>query len=365
MTGRILMETLSTAFRPVGRATGQLLEKWKAASLGCLPLRFRSWLAARHATLVVAVEGTGATVHLERGEGRTFVSREVLGEPSSLADSVASMLKLQPEVVIRLPASAVIERRVELPGQVRRNLRHALEFEIDRLTPFRPEQLYFDFRLLPGEQRGGKIAIDLVACLREQVTNWVAHIRDYGIAPGAVTWDGAWPTANLLPPAERKRSDNRDRLLGRVLAASVVVLALAAALSPLLQKRQHVLSLLAAVQELRPKVDRAAALRSQVEKAREQVELALTQKNREPRLVDLLKELTERVPDDTYVQNLEYNRGSTQLRGESGQATALIGILESAPGMDGVTFQSPVVQVPNSGKDRFHISLQYARPAEK
>ena len=67
------------------------------------------------------------------------------------------------------------------------------------------------------------------------------------------------------------------------------------------------------------------------------------------------------MPDDTYVQNLEYTRGAGQLRGESLKATALIGALEEAPGIDGVSFQSPVVQVPNTGKERFHISFQYTR----
>jgi len=359
------METLSTAFSLVARATSQLLEKWKAASLECLPLGFRSWLAARHAALVVDVDGTGATVHLERGENRTFVSRQVLGEPSSLRNLLGPLLKFKPEVVIRLPAAAVIARRVELPAQVRRNLRSALEFELDRLTPFRAERVYFDYRFLAGDPRRGKIVAELIACLREDVNRWVAHLREEGAAASVVTWEGAWPSANLLPPAERRHSDYKERRARRVLSALVLVLAAAAALTPLWQKRQHAIMLTGAVAELRPKVERASALRSRVEKVREQVELALTQKSSQPRLVDLLRELTERVPDDTYVQNLEYNRGSTQLRGESGQATALIGILESAPGMDGVTFQSPVVQVPNSGKDRFHISLQYVRPSEE
>jgi hypothetical protein len=76
-------------------------------------------------------------------------------------------------------------------------------------------------------------------------------------------------------------------------------------------------------------------------------------------MIDLLRELTERIPDDTWVQSLEYQSGEVQLRGESGQATALIGLLEQAPGIDGVSFRSPVTQVARTGKERFNLAFTY------
>jgi general secretion pathway protein L len=79
----------------------------------------------------------------------------------------------------------------------------------------------------------------------------------------------------------------------------------------------------------------------------------------------MLRELSDRIPDDTWIQTLDYNNGQVELRGESGQATALIALLEGAPGIDEVAFRSPVTQVPQTGKERFNISLRFSRTTDE
>jgi general secretion pathway protein L len=362
MSKRSALADLSAPLSQVAQLWGQLAERWRAGFGDCLPVALGRRLAARHALLAVTVEGETATMSFERGEHRTRVGRVALGEPPTLQEALAPFRKLKPTAILRLPADTVITRRVELPAQIKKNLHNALVFEIDRLTPFQAAQVYFDYRVPPAEQRGGKVLIDLAVCLRDQVTPWVERMRAERAAPEGVTWDGGWAGANLLPAGDRRVSQGGGRLLAQILAGGALILAAAAALSPLWQQREQIIALTRAIEDLRPKAERAATLRKQLEETRQRVEFAVNQKNREPRLVDLLKDLTERLPDDTYVQNLEYTRGAAQLRGESAKATALIGSLEEVPGIDGVTFQSPVVQVPNTGKERFHLSFQHKRP---
>ncbi len=355
------LDRLAAPVGRLGEALAALARAWRAGLAGCLPGQLRRALAARHAVLAVRVEGDEARVALERGELQTHVGRIALEEPPTLSEPLAPFRKLNPSVLLALPAEAVITRRVELPVQVKKQLHSALAFEIDRLTPFQASQVYFDYRVSQTESRAGKLLIDLTVCLRGQVAPWIERLRGERAPPEVVAWEGAWPGANLLPAGDRRATPGAGQSGKRLLVAMVLLLAVAAAVAPLWQKRERAVTLLAAVGELRPKAEKAAALRKQIEETRKQVELAVNQKNREPRLVDLLRALTERLPDDTYVQNLEYTRGAGQVRGESLKATALIGALEDAPGIDGVSFQSPVVQVPNTGKERFHISFQYTR----
>lgn len=357
----VAIDRLAAPFARVAEALGALSGAWRAGLVGCLPGRLRRVLAARHSVLLVRVEGAAATVALARGELHTHVGRIGLAEPPALSERLAPLRKLKPSVLLQLPAGAVITRRVDLPVQVKKQLHQALAFEIDRLTPFQASRIYFDYRLLEGESRHGKLLIELAVCLREQVTPWIERLRLERASPEIVAWEGAWQGANLLPVADRRANPGAGQLRKRLLVAAVMVLAVAAAVSPLWQKREQVVTLNVAVGELRPKAEKAAALRKKIEESRKEVQLAVNQKNREPRLVDLLLALSERLPDDTYVQNLEYTRGAGQVRGESLKATALIRALEDAPGIDGVSFQSPVVQVPNTGKERFHLSFQYTR----
>jgi general secretion pathway protein L len=104
-------------------------------------------------------------------------------------------------------------------------------------------------------------------------------------------------------------------------------------------------------------------VRQELEKARQGSTVVLQLKWDEPRVIDLLRELTDRIPDDTWVQSLEYQNQEVQLRGESGQATALIGLLEEAPGFEGVSFRSPVTQVARTGKERFNLAFTFSPEA--
>ncbi len=49
------------------------------------------------------------------------------------------------------------------------------------------------------------------------------------------------------------------------------------------------------------------------------------------------------------------------MRDESGRATALISLLEGAPGITEVSFRSSVTQVVQTGKERFNLAFNYKR----
>ncbi len=103
-------------------------------------------------------------------------------------------------------------------------------------------------------------------------------------------------------------------------------------------------------------------VRDDLERARLGSVEVLQRKREQPRMTDLLRELTDLLPDGTWVQTLNVRDGAVDLRGESTQATALIGLLEQGPGISQVTFRSPVMQVGGTGQERFHIAFTYSRP---
>jgi len=116
------------------------------------------------------------------------------------------------------------------------------------------------------------------------------------------------------------------------------------------------------IEELKKRAEKVKEVRAALELARQGSTAALKRKLDQPRMIDLLLELTDRLPDNTWVQNMDFRDGDIQIRGESEQATALINLLDQAPGITAVTFRSPVVQVGGSDRERFHISLKYKRP---
>jgi general secretion pathway protein L len=259
----------------------------------------------------------------------------------------------------------VISRRVSLPSQVRNNLSQVVGYEIDRLTPFRADQVCYDAHALDRQPTGDKIAVELVLCRRDQVAPWIERLRQAGAPVDCVTWQGAWPGANLLHPSERPRQGTRVFSATRLLFLLVLLLAAAALAGPIWQKNRTLEELDARMADLAARADEVYQLREAIERARQGSVAVLERKSQQPRMIDLLRELTDRLPDETWIQNLDYREGDVQIRGESAQAAALIGLLEDAPGVKDVAFRSPVVQVAATGQERFHISFTYSRGPEE
>jgi len=75
----------------------------------------------------------------------------------------------------------------------------------------------------------------------------------------------------------------------------------------------------------------------------------------------LLRELTVILPDDTWVERLQIKGDSAQIIGQSGKASALIGIVESSKLFSSAAFTSPVTTDPRTGKERFVLSARIGR----
>ncbi|WP_295390135.1 PilN domain-containing protein [uncultured Thiodictyon sp.] len=346
------------SWRPGSATPGVSGERFVA----CLPGVLRRYLARRDRRLIIVADGPSAQLELVAGESREALGTLEIDGREPLPGPVAATAKGQPHrTVLMLPAGAVLSRRTSLPSQVRDNLAQVLRFELDRLSPFRPEQVVYDTRLIGGGKGEARLTLDLALTRRDLVEGWLERLREAGSPVDQVTWEGAWPQANLLAPAERPRRrqpllDPSKLLLGLILLLGVAVLA-----TPLWQKARTLETLEAAVRKARVQAVQVDQVRQELEQARRGSTEVLRQKWELPRMLDVLRELTARIPDDTWVQSLEYQNGEVELRGESGRATALIGLLEGAPGISGVSFRSPVTQVAQTGKERFNLAFSYKR----
>ena len=73
----------------------------------------------------------------------TAAGRAALAPPG-LARMVDGAAAGSVRVVVSLPPREVLRRTITLPAAVEENLRQALTYDLDRHTPFKPEELYFD-----------------------------------------------------------------------------------------------------------------------------------------------------------------------------------------------------------------------------
>ncbi len=326
----------------------------------CLPQALRRLLGRYHRRLILRVEDGQAQVQLVAG-----FETQALGIFDPSRDTHLPGMNgtprrdRLPRIEIQLPAESVLRRLVSFPSQVRANLSQVLRYELDRLSPFRAEDAVFDYMILPSPKSAERIQLELALCRRDWVDHWIEHLASLGLAVDRIAWQGAWKGANLLPSERRPKPARLYLNRASLLAMAVMLLIGAVLISPLWQRDQLIQHLDIQLKRLRIQATEVERLRQELERVRQGSTLVIQRKLDQPRLLELLRELTERLPDDTWVQNLEFGPEQIEIRGESGQASALIALLEQSPLIEGVAFGSPVTQIGRTGKERFNISFRY------
>lgn len=337
-------------------------EDWPAALVDCLPAPLRAWLRRRDRWLLVQVAGPMAELYAAAGDDRQHLGALELSGSALTPVLPGGHDAGRERTLLVIPADQVLRRTVTFPIQVRENLAQVMRYELDRLSPFSADQVCFDFNVRAGG-RADRVTVELALCRRDRVDPWLARLRELGRPVSKVTWDGAWPRSNLLAAADRPPRVARLITAERIALLVAAVLLVAILASPLWQREQILEQREAELRRLRAEAVQVDEVRRALELAREGSVAVLRQKAEQPRMIDLLRELTETLPDDTWIQSLDVQGSEVQLRGESARATALIELLERAPGIDGVAFRSPVTQVAQTGMERFNIAFQYVRPS--
>ncbi|GLQ93892.1 PilN domain-containing protein [Dyella acidisoli] len=280
--------------------------------------------------------------------------------------AVADVDRQDLRLALCLPHEAVLRRRLLLPEAARDNLRQIGTFEMDRQTPFRTDQVYYDLRELPGPAPAGRIAAELVVAPRAAVDAKLEHLRNAGIAIDAVDLcDGdARLGVNLLPPdMARAHRDPRRRLNLALAVAAVLLLVLC--LGQYLHNRQEALAAMQTqVDDMRADAQKIAQLRKQLDDSTGAAGFLAKRKTDSVAIVDVLQDLTARIPDDTWLERftVESSGGRVGIQGQSAKAASLIDVLQGSKLLTGANFQGVIQRDPATNKERFYMDAQLRTP---
>jgi general secretion pathway protein L len=332
--------------------------------LDCLPKALRQVLAKQRRVLLIQPEGERARLQLVTGLATEELGEIHLKDSPELPPSLTAPGQEPPRNrELRLPRAVVLTRFVSFPQQVRSNLAQVIRYELDRLTPFQADEVVYDVRPQTGSKAANRLNLELAVCRRDLIDGWIKRLAELGAPIDRVTWPGAWPGANLLPLEQRPRARGLKLDLEVLAPLAAAILAVAVLVTPLWQKQHKAEALEGELGVLRKQAVAVDELRQELERARQGSTQVLQMKLDQPNLLRMLRDLTDRLPEDTWIQNLEVDGDLVDLRGESSQATALIATLEQAEGIDGVSFKSPITQVARTGKERFNIGFRYSGPS--
>jgi len=348
---------------------------WWAHNLAAwLPARVRRVLGFDRGRLLLQIQGDAVQLRLQQaGDLRDLGAVPQLALPDGDAivapvDPLATLLPPRLADLPRwllLPAAAGLRRPLTLPGAAGDRLRDVVGFEIDRQTPFTADSVAFDARLLGRRESDGMIDAELVVVPRQRLDAPMAALGPMAGSLAGIdlcAQNGEPLGVNLLDPALRRRHGDAFRYWNLALA-TVAVIAAVALMWQLLANRR------AAAEELQARIaSQATAARSAAAQRQALIDLIEGQafldreRAQRPTSVEVLSELTQRLPDSTYLEKLAIEDNNLLMIGLSREAPSLVQRLQGsklwrAPSLTGALMPDPV-----SNRDRFTLTAELGAP---
>lgn len=336
------------------------LRQWKAGLLDCLPVALRNKLAPVVEPYVVELGDSQARVY-RRIEGADKQLGTLDHRESHVDAGLASILNSrQAPLLVLLPATWVLRKQISLPAAALENLGQVIRFEMDRLTPFTADQVYYDYRVEQQSAADELIPVSVILVPRKKLESWLSLLEGASIHLDKISAEGLWPDANFLPEEARPGTSLKQAALKILPLALVIVLLLAAMAFPLWQKHNVAVAMKSKEIPLRKLANEVVGVRDQLLAEQERLQQLHAAWVQYPPAVDVLKVLTDLLPDNTSLQQMEIKQSQLILRGTSSQASSLIKLLEESSGFSDVKFMSSVVQ--QRGKEQFHLSAKIVMP---
>lgn len=342
---------------------------WWGRELALLvPTSIRHWYFGKGNILAVGIKNSRAVFLLPR-LGALHEVADLSFADSSLEERKSAITRKLAQITegkifqifLCLPSDQALRKQIRLPAAVEENLKQTLEFELDRQTPFKSDQVYFDYRIverLPSEQQ---LLVEFAVVPKAVVEQHIRHAAEIGLSvSGAVLAEDLVAdresVMNFLPALTTHNSSAHRwwRNLG-FFTLAIVLLASAMAL-PLWQKRTTAIMLNSLMEEAKLASRQTESLRNQLDSLIADHNFTTARKASHLDSFTLVTQLSKLLPDDTWLSQFDVTGSEIQLQGETGSSSKLMGIMENSGFLKEASYKSPLTQIPGTTVERFHIA---------
>jgi len=348
---------------------------WGHELVSLLPVRWRALLAERSDALLFGVAGRELVLWRNSGDVSVELGRVSLDDPAEVQEAALKQLHSQADDAdLRrfycIDARRTLRRSISLPAAAEDNLRQVLAFEMDRQTPFKADQVYFDYIVAERSAAERNLQIELTVVPRAQLDAELAALAASGTTlDGVDTWrdaaGGARTGLNLLPADRRFRRKNLRLRMNLALAGAALVLLVTVMLLSLANRESALAAMQADVQKAGNDAKQVSQLRKTLQDTLDGANFLSRKKRETPLMVDLLEDLTKRLPDDTYLERINVDdKNKIEMQGLSDDASKLIGLLQQSEVLVNPSVQGTIQPDPRTKKDRFNITLDFRKVAE-
>jgi len=332
---------------------------WGRQLFSLIPQRLREarFIPARPILFAVPQE-THLDLTLSFRDGTTALGRLGLsdtedGETRLRCQSALKKASRPARLIVILSDTQIMQRSVTLPLAAENDLKTVLGFEMDRLTPFPAEILFWSHAVTRRDLTQKTVTLSLSLARRAVVEPLLAPLAKLGRSPDTLENASGTRRIALSPQQGAHRfglSDPR-RLAGA--GAALILLALIAL--AFWQQSLRLGRLDVEIATLRPAALQASALRHQIEDHRAEAGIMERARQRWGDPLDILAALTGSLSDRSYLSDLSVRQGQLLISGQSTEPTTLIQTLSRTPLFRNPAFIAPVTHLTGQSASLFSI----------
>lgn len=262
------------------------------------------------------------------------------------------------QIELVLARRRFVFRTLELPQQASGFLDAIVRSQIDRLTPWTAAQAAFGCSPAK-EASNGRIGVVVAATARSALMPFVTALEAFkpnSIVISAAAEDDDSRTIVFSRDINREWSlpNVRRVVVATPAAAGIAVIVAFAALAFVSADVEN-----SGLQISQQMAERRAALVSAGAGVAEQATAKLAQQKREtPAAVIVLEQLSQVLPDDTYLTELHVADGKLEISGVTREAASLIRIIEQTEQFKNATFFAPTTRAAGENDEQFHIAAK-------
>ncbi len=308
--------------------------------------------------------GEGLLLEMTEGTPQLYRRRgaKPLGKGHDLQATLGRRKGKPAAVTLVLPQAEVVTRQAELPLAAEENLLEVVGFEMDRLTPFSREEVYYTSRITKRDAKNGRLGVAVMLAPRQKVDALMTDLRDQGLRVDAVDLATEQPGrplgVNLLPQAMSAPSSRLGRVIAGALTATAAVLLFLAVQIPLERKADYAAALGERVTAERARVSELRRLEEEIAGLQTDDSSLLDHKQEATLSLEVVEQVTRLLPDDTWLNQLSLSGNRLELGGFSPNSSKLITVFERSSKFTEAVFRAPVTQDPRLGLERFSISMR-------
>lgn len=336
---------------------------WRQQLLELVPERVRRAVGADDGNaLVVELNTSGPLTLWRRRRGvETKLAQPRLDEPGLTAVRALFAGRAADEpIMLRLPPTAVLERSVALPLAAERDVERVLAYDMERLTPFTAEEVFWAAALEARDKARGRLRMRLTLVPRANIQELIDTLTSCGGAPTMLEAQTARGPRTIRVAHEAAATARLALLSPRTAAMVFGGLAVLAIISPFARQSLDFAEAQNRLDGLAPRMQMVDQLRRRIAGAGAGGDVVEAEGHRLGDPLAALAAVTEILPDDSYLTEFEMRERKITLSGLSDSAPRLISRLSADERIGNPAFTAPVTKQEPSKKDVFSIRADLA-----